>query len=81
MYRAVLLGVTPGVGLVRCLAWLFRYSLLTLAFVLATRKDLQTGCQRRREALTPLGPAAVDIASGTHFRPCPLTYYPVLKAG
>jgi hypothetical protein len=25
MYRAVLLGVTAGAGLVQCLAWLFRY--------------------------------------------------------
>jgi hypothetical protein len=25
MYRAVLLGVTTGAGLVQCLAWLFRY--------------------------------------------------------
>ena len=45
----MLLGVTAGAGLAQCLAWLFVNadvlefpvigSLLTLAFVLATRKD------------------------------------------
>ena len=53
MYRAVLLGVTAGVGLVRCLAWLFRYSLLTLAFVLATRGEAQ-------------GPTAARSRCGRH---------------
>ena len=79
-YRAVLLGVTAGVGLVRCLAWLFRHLLLTLAFVLATRKDYRPGLPETREVLAPLGPAAVNIAPGTHFRPCLPTYCPVLKA-
>jgi hypothetical protein len=52
-------------------------SLLTLAFVLATRR--LTGFAG--EAQPPLGRAAVEIASATHFRPCLPTYYPVLKAG
>jgi len=30
---------------------------------------------------TPVGPAVVDIASGTHFRRCLPTYYLVLKTG
>jgi hypothetical protein len=55
-------------------------SLLTLAFVLTTRKDDGPDLPERRQALSPVGPAAVDVASGTQFRPC-LTpsYYPVLK--
>ena len=71
MYRAVLLGVTAGVGLVRCLAWLFRYSLLTLAFVLATRGEAQ-------------GPTAARSRCGRHRVRDPFPSfaypYPVLKA-
>src|SRR5215469_9246034 len=40
-----------------------------------------TGFAGEAQGPTPVGPAAVDIASGTHFRPCLPTDYPVLKAG
>ena len=60
-YRAVLLGVTAGVGLVRCLAWLFRLLAADARVRPRHEERLQTGFARDAR-----GPSAARSRCGQH---------------